>query len=196
MHARDLLALSRTCANNSMAASCCSSAIRVTTKSCNTYNAPCVRGPAVGLTIKPLPTAAPTAKPTVARTKAPVVVAAVPTAPPTPEVFPPNMKRKVEVGIFEGAHGAPISIGQREAAYGFHFDYLLRFQSVYNLNYAELADVMKYNHKVILNMEFMTSKYCYSELHSEHILLAVFVCEVVYRTCGLSYWQWGIGKRS
>jgi hypothetical protein len=148
--------LSRTCANNNMAASCCSSAIRATTKSCNTYNAPCVRGPAVGLTIKPLPTVAPTAKPVLV-VKPPAV--AVPTAPPTPEVFPPNMKRKVEVGIFEGSHGATVSIGQREAAYGFHFDYLLRFQSVYSLNYAELADVMKYNHKVILNMEFMTSEY-------------------------------------
>jgi hypothetical protein len=110
----------------------------------------------VGLTIKPLP--AVTTKPTAATVYKPPVVA-VPTAPPTPEVFPPNMKRRVEIGLFEGSRGAVITAGQREAAYGFHFDYLLRFQSVYNLDYSELADVMKYNHKVILNMEFMTSKF-------------------------------------
>jgi hypothetical protein len=71
---------------------------------------------------------------------------------------PTSIKRPFKVGIFEGAlfTSGPLSVTEREKAYGFHYDHLLRFQSVYALDHKELKAILDGGHNVLLNMEFMT----------------------------------------
>lgn len=65
-------------------------------------------------------------------------------------LLPSVSKRHVDVGIFAD----PNTIASREQTYGFHFQHLLIFQPVTQLNYAEIASVNKSGHDIILNMEF------------------------------------------
>eukprot|EP00953_Heterococcus_sp_UTEX-ZZ885_P031747 16619-Heterococcus_DN1.PRE.5 len=90
---------------------------------------------------------------------------------------PTSIKRPFKVGIFEGAlfTSGPLSVTEREKAYGFHYDHLLRFQSVYALDHKELKAILDGGHNVILNMEFMTD-YADNTLHPTRHMCTTTAC--------------------
>jgi hypothetical protein len=68
-------------------------------------------------------------------------------------LLPAVAKRHVDVGIFADR----TTIAAREQTYGFHYQHLLIFQPVTQLDYAEIQTINKSGHDVILNMEFPTN---------------------------------------
>jgi hypothetical protein len=83
-----------------------------------------------------------------------------PTAPlPLPAPLPSYnitapVKRHIAVGVFEGIYATgSATVDAREAAYGFKFENMLRFQDVQQLDFAQLKAIKDKGRNPILNME-------------------------------------------
>lgn len=64
-----------------------------------------------------------------------------------------SVRRHIDVGIYAN----PTTISDREQRYGFHFQHLLIFQPVTDLDYSKIQTVITSGHEVILNMEFSST---------------------------------------
>jgi hypothetical protein len=60
------------------------------------------------------------------------------------------VKRHVAVGLFEGSQFGTAEFTRREANYGFKFEHILRFHSIYDLRYWEVKQILDTGHKVIV----------------------------------------------
>jgi hypothetical protein len=54
------------------------------------------------------------------------------------------------VGLFEGSQFGTAEFARREAIYGFKFEHILRFHSIYDLRYWEVKQILDTGHKVIV----------------------------------------------
>jgi hypothetical protein len=87
--------------------------------------------------------------------------APLPLPPPLPyfNITAP-VKRHIAVGLFEGIYASGnATVDAREAAYGFKFENILRFQDVQLLDFAQLKAIKDKGRNPILNMEVRAKKH-------------------------------------
>jgi hypothetical protein len=61
-----------------------------------------------------------------------------------------SIKRHVAVGLFEGSQFGTAEFARREASYGFKFEHILRFHTIYDMRYWEVKGILDTGHKVIV----------------------------------------------